>query len=97
MPRSFVSSLLALSLLALSALASGCAEENSLYTAAQRILSEFSSFAVKRRGNVVVMYAAFSPSDPRIRQPGMGIDPSLYDGSFERRVAAALDRLRLRH
>ena len=38
--------------------------EDSL--AAQRILSEFSSFAVKRRGNVVVMYAAFSPSDPRI-------------------------------
>jgi hypothetical protein len=48
---------------------------------------------VQRRGNVVVTYTTLSPDDPRLLRPGVAIDPSLYDGSFERRVTAALERL----
>jgi hypothetical protein len=61
--------------------------------AAEKILAVATEFGVQRRGNVVATYVALSPNDPRLRQAGTPFDPSLYDGSFERRVTAALDRL----
>src|SRR4051812_31947487 len=57
--------------------------------AAAQILDRYATFGVKRRGNVGVGYPLAAPADARLGQ----IDPSMLDGSFERRVAAALERL----